>query len=114
MKQITRSIYEVKANEEVTIEIEATKVGNFCTFALDGASIKPVPNSSPLTYKFLVSIAAGLTHFGLFNCNFSDDAPDDAKFQLFISGNKGGSRFKGSNVIKTDSSTKLSIEFRHL
>jgi len=34
MQQITRAIYIVGANEEVTVEIEATKVGNFATFAL--------------------------------------------------------------------------------
>lgn len=57
MKQITRSIYVVNAGEDVTVEIEATKVGNFATLSLDGESLKPVPGVNPLTYRFTVTRA---------------------------------------------------------
>ncbi len=111
MQQITRSIYIVEANEQVTIEIVATKVGNFVIFALDGASPNPISNA-PITYKFKVSVGAGLTHFGMISCHFPNSAPDDAMYQIFVSGDKGGNKFTGSDIIKTDMGWDRSIEFR--
>lgn len=112
MNQITRSIYLVKPGEVVTVEIEATKVGNFATFSLDGASLKPLPGVSPLTYTFTVTAAPGFDHFGIISCHFPTIAPDDAFFQIFVSGSMGGGRFTGSDIRKTDLSWSRSIEFR--
>lgn len=114
MKQITRSIYLVEANEEVTVEVVATKVGNFVIFALDGATPNPISNS-PITYQFKVTVGAGLTHFGMISCHFPNSAPappDGAKYEIFVSGDKGGSKFTGSDIVKTDLSWDRSIEFR--
>jgi hypothetical protein len=111
MQQITRSIYLVGANEKVTVEIEATKVGNFATFALDGALLKPV-STAPLTYQFNVTVGPGLTHFGIISCHFPNAAPDDAKYQVFVSGDQGGGRFTGPDIKKTDLSWTRSLEFR--
>lgn len=111
MQQINRSIYLVDANERVKIEIEAIKVGNFATFSLDGDSLSSTSNA-PLTYEFDVTIGPGLTHFGLISSHFPNSAPDDAVYQVFVSGNKGGSRFTGSDIMKTDLLWTRSIEFR--
>lgn len=111
MQQITRSIYLVQANEEVTVEVEAIKVGNFVIFALDGGMLNPI-STAPLTYQFKVTVGAGLTHFGVISCHFPTSAPDDAMFQIFVSGDKGGGKFTGSDIIKTDLGWNRSIEFR--
>lgn len=112
MNQITRSIYTVQTGETVTVEIEATKVGNFATFSLDGAPLKPVAGLSPLTYRFGVTLGPGFDHFGIISCHFPASAPNDAHYQVFVSGSMGGGRFTGSDIKKTDSSWSRSIEFR--
>ena len=113
MQQITRSNYIADADEQVTVEVEATKVGNFVTFALDGESLSPV-SSTPLTYQFKVTVGAGLTHFAMVSCFFPNAAPDDAEYQIFVSGSGGGSRFTGSGIKKTDISWDRDIEFRRM
>jgi hypothetical protein len=112
MKQITRSIYTVQPGEDVTVEIAATKVGNFATFSLDGESLKPLPGVSPLTYTFPVTVAPGFDHFGMISCHFPSSAPDDAFFQIFVSGSLGGGRLTGSDIRKTDLSWSRGLEFR--
>lgn len=113
MKQITRSIYMVEDGEEVTLEIEATKVGYFVTFVVDGRLIPTVPGSDPLAFEpFKVTVGPGLTHFGLVGCHFPKVSPDDAEYQIFVTGDQGGGRFKGSNIIKTDLSWDRGLEFR--
>ena len=113
MQQITRSIYLVADGEKITVEIEATKVGNFVTFVVDGKFIEAVPGSDPLTFKpFQVTVGPGLTHFGMISCHFPKTAPDDATYQVFLTGDKGGGRFTGSNIIKTDLVWDRGLEFR--
>ena len=114
MKQITRAIYVVQTGEDVTVEVEAVKVGNFATLSLDGESLKPVAGVSPLTYRFKVTLGPGFDHFGIISCHFPSSAPDDAHFQIFVSGSLGGGRFTGSDIKKTDSSWSRSIEFRSM
>lgn len=111
MQQISRSVYLVEAKEKVTVEVEATKVGNFVTFSLDGAALNPI-SSAPITYVFDVTIGAGLTHFGMISSHFPTSTPDDAMYQIYVSGDKGGGKFTGSDIKKPDSSWNRSIEFR--
>jgi hypothetical protein len=113
MRQITRSIYMVEAGENITLEIEATKVGYFTTFVVDGKMIASKPGTDPLAYEpFTVTLGPGLTHFGRVDSHFPNTAPDDAQYQLFLTGDKGGGRFKGSNIIKTDLSWARGLEFQ--
>ena len=113
MQQITRSIYMVEAGENVTLEIEATKVGYFTTFAVDSSLIPSIPGSDPLTYQpFTITVGPGLTHFGRVDCHFPNTAPDDALYQIYLTGDKGGGRFEGSDIIKTDLSWDRGVEFR--
>jgi len=114
MKQITRSIYVVTTGENVIVEIEATKVGNFATFSLDGKMLDPLAGVTPLTYQFAVTVTPGFDHFGIVSVHFPTAAPDDAFFQIFVSGSGGGSRFTGSDIKKTDLSWSRSLEFRNV
>lgn len=111
MQQITRSIYMVQDGEQITVEVEAVKVGNFVSFVLDGKSLEPV-SSSPITYQFPVTVGPESSHFGMVGCHFPTSAPSDAEYDIFVSGNMGGVRFTGSNVVKTDPVWDRSIEFR--
>ena len=114
MQQVTRSIYIVDAGETVTVEIEATKVGLFVTFAMDGALLTPI-STTPRVYRFTVTVPAGHTHFGMFSFFFPNAAPDDAKYQVFVSGSSGGGKFTGSDVFKSDfPAWRRGIEFRRI
>lgn len=112
MNQITRAIYIVQPNENVTIEVEATKVGNFVTFSLDGSAVNAEPGVIPLTYRFQIMVTPGFDQFGIIDCHFPTSAPDDAEYQVFVSGSMGGGRFTGSNIKKINLSWRRSIEFR--
>src|SRR5205814_9183381 len=101
MRQITRSIYLVDAGEVVMVEVEATKVGNFVSLVIDGEPIAPV-SKTPLTFKYTVTVGPGGTHHGMITCFFPSNAPDDAMYQVFVSGSSGGGRFTGSDILKTD------------
>ena len=114
MQQITRSIYVVTNGETVTVEIDATKVGNFATLALDGKMIDPLPGVTPLTFRFPVTVTPGFDHFGMVSVHFPTTAPQDAFFQIFVSGSAGGGRFTGSDIKKTDLSFSRGLEFRNL
>ncbi len=111
LQQITRAIYLVDGGENVTVEIEATKVGNFATFVVDGEFKNPT-STSPLTYKFAVTVPPGEKHHGMITCFFPTAAPDDAQYQVFVSGSGGGERFVGSNIVKTDAGWTRGMEFR--
>ena len=111
MQQVTRAIYLVDDQEVVTVEIEATKVGNFASFVVDGDAKSPT-STTPLTYRFTVALSHGNTHHGMISCFFPKAAPDDAFYQVFVSGSGGGGRFKGSDIEKADADWMRGIEFR--
>ncbi|SRR6267378_2443726 len=110
MQQIMRAIYIVDDKEVVTVEVEATKVGNFATFVVDGDPKSPI-SSNPLTFQFTVALGAGLEHHGMVTCFFPNAAPDDATYQLFLSGSGGGGRFTGSDIKKSDAGWTRGIQF---
>ena len=113
MRQITRSIYIVEAGERITLEIEASKVGNFATFVVDGRIIPSIPGSNPQQYEpFTVTVGPGFTHFGRVDAHFPATAPIDAHFQIFLTGDKGGGRFTGSDIKKENLSWARGLEFQ--
>ncbi len=113
MLQITRAIYQAEAaNETATIEIEAFKVGLFVSFVVDGEPQTPV-SATPRVYRFKVTVPVGQTHFGIIRCHFPSASPDDAVYQVFVTGNKGDtSRHTGSNIMKSDTVWSRDIQFR--
>lgn len=113
MQQIRPSIYLVDAGEQVTLEIQATKVANFNIFVVDGQKIAEVPGTDPQQFQpFTVTVGPGLTHFGRVDAHFPKDAPDDAQYQLFLTGSAGGEKFKGSVIKKSNLSHSRGLEFR--
>ena len=115
MQKITRSIYIVEAGEKVTLEIEAFKVGYFTTMVVDGRLIPNIPGTDPLQYEpFTVTVGPGLTHFGRVDSHFPTSAPEDAHYQLFLTGDKGGGRFEGSDIKKSNLSWARGLEFRRV
>lgn len=109
-----RSQYMVNAGEQVTIEIEAHNVGNTAGLVIDGGPLTPI-STTPLTFQFTVSVGPGDTHFGMIDCFFAPNTPNEAFFQVFATGNIGNTtRFKGSDIRKTDPTFRRSINFTRL
>lgn len=100
MNQENIGDYEVGGGEEVTVEVVAVQVGEFVTFVVDGNEINPQPGVSPKTYKFNVTAGPGASHFATVSCFFPPDAPDGAKYKIFLSGSLGGGRFTGPEILK--------------
>jgi hypothetical protein len=112
MNQIDVATYGVGAGEEVTVEVVAIQVGEFSTFVLDGTEIDPEPGVNPKTYKFPVTVGPGLSHFGRVSGFFPATTPDDAKYQIFVSGDQGGEKFTGPDIRKSDLIPTADLEFR--
>lgn len=110
MKQIKRSIYGVTRGELVTVEVQAMKTGNFVHFILNSAEITPT-SVSPLTFQFSCPGAVNGDDFAMVSCFFPPDTPDDAEYQLFLTGSGGGGRFEGSDILKADGIFNRGITF---
>lgn len=112
MQQNTDSIYRVGAGENITLEIEAIGTGNFSIFTLDHTKIPSIPGTEPKRFEFTVTVGPGLTHFGRVEVDFADEAPNNARYQLFLTGDQGGGRFTGPDILKTDVTGAAGLEFR--
>jgi hypothetical protein len=113
MQQVTPSVYRVEAGESITLEIEAIGVGNFSIFAVDGRRIDSVPGTEPKRFEpFTVSVGPGLTQFGRVEVDFPPEASDDdARYQLFLI-DEDGERFTGPDILKSDVTGAVGLEFR--
>src|SRR4051812_24617833 len=103
MERINVGTYRVKPGETVRVEVRAVKVANFDAYTVDGEVKDPV-SDDPRAYEFRVTVSPGFSHLTTMTGFFPDDAPDDARYELFISGDMGGGTFTGPNIRKTDSS----------
>jgi hypothetical protein len=112
MNQIDVATFGVGAGEEATVEVVAVQVGEFSTFVLDGKEKNPEPGVSPKTYKFTVTVGPHLTHFGEVSGEFPKGTPDGAKYQIFVSGDQGGGKFTGPDILKSDLIPTADLEFR--
>ncbi|MDQ3745646.1 MAG: hypothetical protein M3444_14815 [Acidobacteriota bacterium] len=112
MNQIDVATFGVGAGEEVTVEVVAVQVGEFSTFVVDGGEINPLPGVSPKTYRFRVTQPPNSTHFGMVSGAFPAGTPDGAKYQIFVSGDQGGGRFTGPDILKSDLIPSADLEFR--
>jgi len=99
MQQINSSRYKVTTGEIVTVEVQATKTGNFVRLSLNGANVEP-SSLNPLTFQFTASGAARGSDFAVVSCHFADEAPNDADYQLFLTGSSGGGRLTGPDIVK--------------
>jgi hypothetical protein len=111
MQQINVGTYRVKPGETVTVEVTAVGVANFETYTVDDAVKDPV-SDDPRAYEFEVTVPPGFPHRTTMTGFFPDDAHDDARYEMFISGDMGGGTFTGPTIRKTDQSMDCNITFR--
>lgn len=105
MTQVMIGSYKVNNPEHVTIEVVATKVGEFVVAALDGSALNPTAHN-PLKFEFDVSKSPRETHFVVMHFTFDSGVPDDAQYQLFVQGSNGGGRFSDFTVLKGSSPSR--------
>lgn len=114
MKQITRSSYAVNPGEVITVEVVATKVGNFVTFVVDGVQQPPTGTSPNLTFQFNIMAPPGNIHFSMVDCFFPNAAPSDARYDVFITGSLGGGRIQASDILKKDLVHRRGFDFHSM
>ncbi|MFL6210829.1 MAG: hypothetical protein ACJ74W_18415 [Pyrinomonadaceae bacterium] len=110
MERINVGTYRVKPSETIRVEVRAVHVQNFETYTVDDAP-KDTVSDDPRAYEFEVTVPPGFPHRTTMTGFFPDDAPDDAKYELFISGDMGGGTFTGPEIRKTDLSMDCNITF---
>ena len=111
MERINVGTYRVKPGETVRVEVSAVKVANFETYVVDEEVKDPV-SDDPRAYEFQVTVPPGSQHRTTMTGFFPEDAPEDASYELSISGDMGGGTFTGPDIRKTDLSMDCNISFR--
>jgi len=111
MQRLNRSLYTVSQGEVVTVRIQAVKVANFDSYVVDAIVQTPVSNN-PRTYRFTALKPPGRNHRTAVSIFFPDEAPDDAEYRIFVSGDQGGETFDGPVVHKADEIEDINITFR--
>lgn len=102
--------YSVDDQEHVTIEVVATKVGEFAKASLDGNTLNETGHS-PQKFEFDVDKSTGVSHFVVVRVAFDDTAPDDAKYQIFVQGSNGGGKFSDFAIPKASADLSRTIVF---
>lgn len=113
MQQANPFVYIVDANEVVTVEIVASRVGNNASFVIDGK--RPTQTSTdPPTFEFPVTVPPKNTHFGEMRFAFPGSPPQDASYSVFVTGSLGGGRFTGPVIKQSDivNDDKRDFQFR--
>ena len=111
MDETAFGIYKVTTGEQVTIKIVATKVGNFSSFVFNGES-QPILTKTPRTFQVTATAVEDDPDFGMVQCFFPQDAPDDAKYEVFLQGSVGNtSEITGPDILKTDQPWRVGLEF---
>lgn len=110
MERVNVGTYTVKPGETVRVEVRAVKVANLETYTVDDKVLDPV-SDDPRAYKFQVTAPPGFPHHTTMTGFFPDDAPDEARYELLISGDMGGGTFTGPDIRKTDPSMDCNITF---
>ena len=111
MDRINVGTYTVKPGETVRVEVRAVHVQNFETYTVDDDPALTPVSDDPRAYEFVVTVPPGFPHRTNMNGFFPDDAPANAKYELFISGDMGGGMFTGPVIRKTDLSMDRNITF---
>ncbi len=101
MIQNTPTSYTVENDEVVTIRVVASKVGEFAVAALDGGTLDPI-GTAPLKYRFTATKSTGANHFAVIFFHFPNSAPNDAKYEVAVTGSNGGGVFSADTIRKSD------------
>ncbi|SRR5258708_154283 len=109
MTQIDTTTYSVTVGENVTVEVQAFHTGNFVQVFLNGAEKQP-STLNPPTFVLPMAGANGIDSARV-SCQFANEAPDNAHYQLFFTGSGGGGKFTGSDIIKVSAVWHADISF---
>jgi hypothetical protein len=122
MKQIppTKNVYHVCPGEEVTMVFTpfAGADPNMITISLadvpgeDGHALDPDPDvpDTP-TFRFTVSQPVGNSETVEYECDFSGDVTAETRFQLVLTGSKGGGELQGPTVFADDKVKLIDLAF---
>lgn len=111
MTRINKFEYRVVKIENVKIRISftpASKSGSFPVLTLDGRTLSPT--GSPPEYGFPVTKDVEQEHTVVMDFTFMPDAPAEAKYDVEVSGSKGG--VFTFAVKKTDPTPDPAVVFR--
>lgn len=122
MKQIppTKNVYHVCPGEEVTMVFTpfAGADPNMITISLadvpgqDGHALEPDPDvpDTP-TFRFTILRPLGGSEAVEYQCDFSGGVTKDTRFELALSGSKGGQDLKGPTVFADDQIKLIDLAF---
>lgn len=116
MKKINSVTYDVRPGEKITIEVTPTDFGGSAPSveaALDDQGKLPnVGTVDAPVYKFTISKPVGRTHRVFMEFTFQFDAPDDASYQVAISGQNDVGCPCGFAVTRSDEVQEVTPRFR--
>jgi len=95
MNQINSFRYEVQQGEAVTFVVTPIKESpdNITAEVAPGVMARGADGSGNPTFSFSVTAPVGNIHFAKLEGVFSPDDPDDAEFDITVSGSNGGGPF---------------------
>lgn len=122
MERVTKFRYRVHTasnnapGEEITIEVTPKNFNDSLHSVVatkDGKPFPPEPGTEDNpTFKFNVTKPKGATHLIEIECNFQDDAPDDALYDIEISGEDDVGCPCGFTIDRTTLDQSPDINFR--
>ena len=105
MKKVDPFRYEVTSGETITIKVTPTGFGDslFSVEAVfDGSAFSPLPNTTNApTYRFTATKPINRTHRVLMEFTFIAGSPDDARYDVEISGENDENCPCGFTIKKT-------------
>ena len=122
MKQIppTKNVYHVCPDEEVTMvftpfagaDPDMITISLADTTGEEGHALDPDPAlpDTP-TFRFTVSQPLGSTETVNYQCDFSGDVTQDTRFELVVSGSRGGDKLTGPTVFADDEIKLIDLAF---
>ncbi len=92
MKRVNnrRFRYEVHPKEVVTMEITPIGTNGLVTAAQNGTELKNVGSKAAPKFKFTASATDGYLNFMMIEFSFVDADPANVKYEIALSGSKGG------------------------
>ena len=114
MKKINDVTYEVQPDERITIRVTPTDFGDSLSSVEAVLDKKKLPNSgtedAPV-FKFTVTKPVGKRHRVFIEFTFLSDSPDEACYQVQISGQNDEGCPCEFSICKTDNAKGVNIGF---
>ncbi len=116
----TKNVFHVCPGEEITMVFTplAGADPNMITISLadttgqNGHALQPDPNvpDTP-TFRFTVSQPLGSTETVEYQCDFSGNVTNNTRFELALSGSRGGNNLPGPTVFADDQIKLIDLAF---